>query len=45
MFTRLRTYLFTGIVVAAPIFLTIYLTWIFLKFVDSLVTPWIPDQL
>ena len=44
VFTRLRAYLFTGIVVAAPIFLTIYLTWNFLKWVDSLVTPWIPDR-
>jgi uncharacterized membrane protein len=44
VFDRLRRYLFTGIVVTAPVFLTLYFTWIFLLFVDSLVTPLIPEE-
>lgn len=42
LFSRLRMYLLTGILVTAPISITIYLTWVFLKFVDSKVTPLIP---
>ncbi len=40
---RLRGYLLTGIVVTAPIFLTIYLTYVFLSFVDKHVTKLFPD--
>jgi uncharacterized membrane protein len=39
---RLRTYFLTGIVVAAPIGITIYLTWAFIHWVDSRVKPLIP---
>lgn len=39
---RLRTYFFTGIVVTAPIGLTIYLVTLFIDFVDSRVMPLIP---
>jgi uncharacterized membrane protein len=40
---RIRTNFLTGLVVAAPIALTIYLTWIFVAFVDNRVTPLIPE--
>lgn len=40
--TRLRNYFLTGLVVAAPIGITIYLTWSFILFVDSWVKPLIP---
>ena len=39
---RLRNYFLTGIVVAAPIGITIYLTWTFVHWVDSRVKPLIP---
>lgn len=39
---RLRNYLLTGIVVAAPIGITVYLTWAFVHWVDSRVKPLIP---
>ena len=46
---RLRRYLLTGIVVTAPISITIYLTYIFLTFVDTHVgriipQDWIPES-
>lgn len=41
---RLRRYLLTGIVVTAPISITIYLTYIFLSFVDTHVAKIIPDK-
>ena len=40
---RIRGYLLTGIVVTAPISITIYLTYIFLSFVDKHVTKLFPD--
>ncbi len=40
----LRNNFLTGLVVAAPIGITIYLTWNFIAFVDNRVTPLIPDQ-
>lgn len=39
---RLRNYFLTGIVVAAPIGITFYLTWAFVHWVDSRVKPLIP---
>ena len=39
---RLRNYFLTGIVVAAPIGITIYITWAFVQWVDSRVKPLIP---
>ena len=39
---KLRTYFIAGILITAPIFITFYLTWIFINFVDSKVTPLIP---
>ncbi|GAB4137697.1 MAG: DUF502 domain-containing protein [Sphingomonadales bacterium] len=41
---RLRNYLLTGIVVAAPIGITAYLTYVFIVAVDDRVTPLIPDR-
>ena len=42
--SRLRGYLLTGIVVTAPISITIYLTYIFLTFVDKHVARLVPDE-
>ncbi|MGD1955339.1 MAG: DUF502 domain-containing protein [Sphingomonadales bacterium] len=41
---RLRTYFLTGIVVAAPISITIYLTWLFVVSVDERITSLIPAK-
>ena len=43
LLARLRTYFLTGIVVAAPVGITIWLIWLFVAFVDSTVVPIIPD--
>jgi uncharacterized membrane protein len=42
MRVRLRNYFLTGIVVAAPVGITIYITWTFVHWVDSRVKPLIP---
>jgi len=44
LFTRLRNYFLTGIIVTAPISLTIYLTWLFIDWVDGRVTPLVPAK-
>jgi uncharacterized membrane protein len=41
---RLRNYFLTGIVVTAPISLTVYLTWEFIAWVDDRVTPLLPAK-
>lgn len=41
---RLRAYLFAGILVTAPIFITFYLAWLFVTFVDSKINPLIPAK-
>ncbi len=41
---RLRNYFLTGVVVTAPIAITIYLTYAFVDFVDANVTPLIPAR-
>ncbi len=43
MMTRLRRYLLTGIVVTAPVAITIYLTYVFFSFVDKHVGKIIPE--
>ena len=43
-FSRVRGYFLAGIFVTAPIGITIYLTWIFLRFIDARVTAVIPPQ-
>jgi uncharacterized membrane protein len=42
--TRLRNYFFAGLLVTAPISITIWLTWNVIALVDSQVTPWLPDR-
>lgn len=42
MSQRLRAYMFAGILVTAPIFITFYLAWLLVTFVDSKITPLIP---
>ena len=42
LMTRFRNYFLTGLVIAAPISITIYLTWTFIEFVDLSVKPLIP---
>lgn len=44
IFARLRDYLFAGILVTAPIFITCYVTIAFLDWVDSKVTPLVPPH-
>ncbi|MBX2834003.1 MAG: DUF502 domain-containing protein [Micavibrio sp.] len=44
MTSRLRGYLLTGIVVTAPITITIYLTYVFLTFIDANVSKMFPDM-
>jgi len=44
LFARLRNYFLTGIVITAPIAITIYLTYVFVDFVDANVTPLIPAR-
>ncbi len=39
---RLRAYFLAGILITAPIFITFYLAWLFIHFVDIKVTPLIP---
>jgi uncharacterized membrane protein len=39
---RIRNYFLTGVVVAGPVFVTLYLTWSFVTWVDNLVRPFIP---
>jgi uncharacterized membrane protein len=40
--TRLRNYFLTGLIVAGPVAITIYLAWWFIKLVDSWVKPFVP---
>lgn len=37
----LKRYFFTGILVTAPVGLTLYLSWLFITWVDQLVTPYV----
>lgn len=43
-FGRLRNYFFAGILITAPVTITIYLSWLFIQFVDHTVTPLIPAR-
>ncbi len=42
LFARLRTYFFAGVLVTAPVAITVYLTYIFLRFMDNHVTDLLP---
>jgi len=44
MMSRLRGYLLAGILVTAPISITVYLTWVFLTFVDKNVAKILPHE-
>src|SRR6201996_5223189 len=39
---RFRNYFLTGLIVAGPVAITLYLTWWFVTWVDALVRPFIP---
>ncbi|MDQ0453693.1 DUF502 domain-containing protein [Rhizobium paknamense] len=42
--TRLRNNFLTGLVICAPITITLWLTWTFINWADSWVTPYIPAR-
>jgi len=42
LMARLRNYFLAGVLVTAPISITIWLTWNLVALVDSQVTPWLP---
>jgi len=39
---RMRSYFFAGILVTAPISITLYVSWVLINFIDGRVTPLIP---
>jgi uncharacterized membrane protein len=41
---RLRAYFLAGVLITAPVSITIYIAWLFIRFVDSRVTPLIPAK-
>ncbi len=41
---RLRTYFFAGVLITAPVSITFYIAWQFIKFMDNQVSPLIPPQ-
>jgi uncharacterized membrane protein len=41
---RLRNYLLAGVIVTAPVSITLYVSWLFIDFVDRQVTPLIPAK-
>jgi uncharacterized membrane protein len=41
---RLRNYFLTGLIVAGPVAITLWLTWSFVTWVDGLIRPFIPQQ-
>lgn len=42
--SRIRSYFLTGLVIAAPISITIYVTWWFIRFVDAWFKPLLPAK-
>lgn len=44
LFLRLRNYFFTGLIIAAPVSITIYITWSLIGWVDAWVKPLIPSS-
>lgn len=44
VFGRVRAYLLAGILVTAPIGITLYLTWVIVDFIDRQVMPLVPAQ-
>ncbi len=43
-FQRMRAYFFAGVLVTAPISITLYLAWVLINFIDDRVTPLIPAK-
>ncbi len=43
LFSRTRSNFLTGIVIVAPVMLTIYLIWWAINLVDGLFVPWVPE--
>jgi len=43
LMARFRNYFLTGLIVAGPILITLYLTWWFVTWVDGLVRPFVPS--
>lgn len=43
MIAAARTNFLTGLIIVAPVVLTIYLTWTLITFVDNTVVPWVPS--
>lgn len=41
---RLKAYFLAGVLITAPVGITFYLAWLFVRFVDSRVTPLIPPR-
>jgi uncharacterized membrane protein len=41
---RLRNYLLAGVIVTAPVSITLYVSWLFIDFVDRQVTPLLPAK-
>lgn len=44
LFARLRNYFLAGLLITAPITLTLYIVWLFVSFIDDKVKPFIPIQ-
>jgi len=44
LWARLRAYFFAGILITAPVSLTIYLSWLFISFVDDWVFSLLPPD-
>jgi uncharacterized membrane protein len=44
LMTRLRNYFLAGILITAPISITLYIAWVFIAFVDRTVTPLLPAR-
>ncbi len=42
MINRLRNYFLTGLIIAAPVFLTVFITWTFIQWIDAIVQPLLP---
>ena len=42
MIHRLRNYFLTGLIIAAPLFITVFITWNFIQWIDGLVKPLLP---
>src|SRR4030095_8983193 len=42
LMARFRNYFLTGLIVAGPVAITLYLTWCFVNWVDGIVRPFVP---